>query len=307
MAPTTTTTEHQPSAERILELDGLRGLAILLVVLCHYITAVPHGRSHSLGSMAGTALGLAASGVDLFFILSGFLIGGILLDSTGSPNYYRTFYLRRFYRIFPVYYLWIALFAVISLVSPQFRLQTPYWVFLAFLQNYSRHRTAIEVMWFGVMWSLGVEEQFYLLAPPLIHNTQHTTHNTQHTTHNKRHLTRILLGVLAFSFILRLLVAGLFGNATHNYWGLSAATFWMPCRADDLALGVLVALAWRTESQEQWIAAHLAYFKYAIVVCTVVLLMLLPWMAKPLYFVASMFGIPLFSALSVDAGNRADG
>ena len=179
MAPTTTTTERQPSAERILELDGLRGLAILLVVLCHYITAVPHGRSHSLGSMAGTAMGLAASGVDLFFILSGFLIGGILLDSTGtgSPNYYRTFYLRRFYRIFPVYYLWIALFAVISLVSPQFRLQTPYWVFLAFLQNYSRHRTAIEVVWFGVMWSLGVEEQFYLLAPPLIRNTQQTTNN----------------------------------------------------------------------------------------------------------------------------------
>ena len=83
MAPTTTTTGRKPSAERILELDGLRGLAILLVVLCHYITAVPHGRSHSLGSMAGTALGLAASGVDLFFILSGFLIGGILLDSTG--------------------------------------------------------------------------------------------------------------------------------------------------------------------------------------------------------------------------------
>ena len=71
----------------------------------------------------------------------------------------------------------------------------------------------------------------------------------------------------------------------------------MPCRADDLALGVLVALAWRTESQKQWIAAHLAYFKYAIVVCAVVLLMLLPWMAKPLYFVASTVGIPLFSAL----------
>jgi peptidoglycan/LPS O-acetylase OafA/YrhL len=76
---------------RILELDGLRGFAIFLVILYHYIAIVPHGRSHSLSSMAGTALGLGASGVDLFFILSGFLIGGILLEYKQSERYYQTF------------------------------------------------------------------------------------------------------------------------------------------------------------------------------------------------------------------------
>jgi len=129
--------EGRAGSGRILELDGLRGLAIFLVVLSHYVANVPHGRSHSLVEMVGTALGLGASGVDLFFILSGFLIGGILLDSRQSPNYYQTFYLRRFHRIFPLYYLWIALYAAISLISSQFKLQTPFWVYLAFLQNYS--------------------------------------------------------------------------------------------------------------------------------------------------------------------------
>src|SRR5260370_41957192 len=110
---------------RIPELDGLRGFAIFLVILYHYISIVPHGHPHSLSSTAGNALGLGASGVDLFFILSGFLIGGILLDSKNSPHYYQTFYLRRFHRIIPLYYSWIILFAIISVWNAQFTLLRP--------------------------------------------------------------------------------------------------------------------------------------------------------------------------------------
>jgi peptidoglycan/LPS O-acetylase OafA/YrhL len=86
-------------AGRIPELDGIRGLAILLVLILHYIVE-GLGSSHSF---AAQALRLSWSGVDLFFVLSGFLIGGILLDAKQSDAYYRTFYLRRISRILPLY------------------------------------------------------------------------------------------------------------------------------------------------------------------------------------------------------------
>lgn len=268
-----------------MELDGLRGLAILLVVLCHYITAVPHGRSHSLGSMAGTAMGLGASGVGLFFILSGFLIGGILIDSKQSANYFRTFYLRRICRIFPLYYLWIALFAVLATTITGWQLHVPYWAYLTFVQNYFMQRTDIEAIWFGALWSLGVEEQFYLLAPPLIRKRK------------PQGLWNILIGILVLSFVLRLVLLTQLREASPYYWGLDAATYWTPSRAGDLAVGILAAVAWRTESMKQWIGAHLAYFKYTVAICAAALVATLPWLVRPTYFFSAAFGIPIFSIL----------
>jgi peptidoglycan/LPS O-acetylase OafA/YrhL len=98
---------------RIPQLDGLRGIAVLLVVLYHFIP--------SIGLTGGgfwfhfqNCFRFGWSGVDLFFVLSGFLIGGILLDARESPSYFRTFYSRRFYRIFPLYYIWIFFYAVLA-------------------------------------------------------------------------------------------------------------------------------------------------------------------------------------------------
>jgi peptidoglycan/LPS O-acetylase OafA/YrhL len=184
-----------------------------------------------------------------------------------------------------LYYLWIALYAAISLISSQFTLQTPFWVYLAFLQNYSFQHTSVEFVWFGVMWSLGVEEQFYLLSPPLIRNAQ------------PHRLWKILLVVVAFSFVLRLFLVTVFGHAAQEYWGLRAATFWTPSRADDLALGMLAALAWRTAPLKQWCSEHVACFKYAVAVCAGLIFVTLFWMVKPNYFFASIVGIPVFSAL----------
>ena len=90
---------------RIPALDGLRGIAILLVLLRHAIfgvTSVQGLEAHSrLVSALLTAGQLSWSGVDLFFVLSGFLIGGILLDARPSLRYFQTFYIRRAYRILP--------------------------------------------------------------------------------------------------------------------------------------------------------------------------------------------------------------
>src|SRR5215469_9274502 len=86
---------------RILELDGLRALAITAVMLFHFS---PHHNHFKLGW----------AGVDLFFVISGFLITGILLDLRTDPSPYRTFYWRRVLRIFPPYYAVLAAVAVIA-------------------------------------------------------------------------------------------------------------------------------------------------------------------------------------------------
>ncbi len=98
-------TKEQPNFQRrVPELDGLRGIAILLVIACHYIIAgLAHIESSTTTSYLLVLNRLTWSGVDLFFVLSGFLIGGILLDVQTSPNYFKAFYMRRFYRILPIY------------------------------------------------------------------------------------------------------------------------------------------------------------------------------------------------------------
>jgi peptidoglycan/LPS O-acetylase OafA/YrhL len=101
---------------RIPELDGLRGLAILLVIVCHYVGNPEHSPLGFLAHRFLLAFTIGWSGVDLFFVLSGFLIGGILLDARDSPNYFRAFYMRRVFRILPIYYLW-TLFFVITVIS----------------------------------------------------------------------------------------------------------------------------------------------------------------------------------------------
>ena len=80
--------------DRVPELDGLRGLAILLVIICHYIGNANHGAVGKWQYRMLSAFNIGWSGVGLFFVLSGFLIGGILLDQRESPNYFRAFYVR---------------------------------------------------------------------------------------------------------------------------------------------------------------------------------------------------------------------
>src|ERR1700680_175631 len=96
-----------PTPGRIPELDGIRGTAIGVVLFYHYIYLITRVRPASVLSYIMAPGRLGWSGVDLFFVLSGFLIGGILLDARETSNYFRTFYVRRVHRILPIYYLWI--------------------------------------------------------------------------------------------------------------------------------------------------------------------------------------------------------
>src|SRR5262249_44795416 len=114
------------------------------------------------------------SGVDLFFVLSGFLIGGIVLDHRDSASLLPAFYARRFFRIIPLYALLLVSFFVCRELPGlsqtnrglYFTSTVPEWSYLCFTQNIAMAvKRDIGPYWLGVTWSLAVEEQFYLLAP----------------------------------------------------------------------------------------------------------------------------------------------
>ncbi len=135
----------------IQELDGLRAIAIIVVLLFH---------------LEAYWFSLGWAGVTLFFVLSGFLITGILLDAKGSPHYLRNFYARRGLRIFPIYYLTLFVITVVAVVLGRSVGDLPYY--LVYTQNYLLGATSFTPSFpdaFNQSWSLAVEEQFYLLWP----------------------------------------------------------------------------------------------------------------------------------------------
>ncbi len=121
-------------------LDGVRGLAILLVLAAHGSNAALPGRA-GLPSSWHHWLQQGSYGVDLFFVLSGYLITGILLDTRDGAGYFRTFYWRRALRIFPAYYMYLAF--VFGGMRPFLRLSgddpwagVQLWPFFLYVQNW---------------------------------------------------------------------------------------------------------------------------------------------------------------------------
>ncbi|MFZ1006070.1 MAG: acyltransferase, partial [Candidatus Sulfotelmatobacter sp.] len=237
------------SQRRIPQLDGLRGIAVLSVVLFHYVLSIPFP-SGGAGARFQDCFRLGVYGVDLFFVLSGFLIGGILLDSRASPRYFRTFYLRRFHRIFPLYYLWLALYVALGLsafshLPPSIRAVWTGWrptaVYALFLQNLVRKQLlGISAAWLGPLWSLAVEEQFYLLMPLAVRFLP------------KRRLAQFLVATIFLSPLMRAVV---------STWAYPRAVRYVatPLRADALAMGVLLALALRDQKWQARIARNLRW------------------------------------------------
>lgn len=110
--------ENLGESKRIPQLDGLRGIAILLILIWHYVVCQVSYFPNLFCVQVIQALNFTWSGVDLFFVLSGFLIGGILLDHRKADNYFQVFYIRRICRIFPLYFLWMAIFCVLKYGFP---------------------------------------------------------------------------------------------------------------------------------------------------------------------------------------------
>lgn len=234
-------TEQIPQ-RRIPELDGLRGTAILLVMVGHYFS-VPGVGAVSL--LNGYWFRLGWTGVDLFFVLSGFLIGGILLEARGSSNYFKTFYARRFFRIIPLYYAWILLYVILApliriffseRVGPVQQVDGSILAHLFFLQNFHEFlKSGASFWWFSSTWSLAVEEQFYLAAPLLVRYL------------SRRSLATVLVLVTLVAPILRFVVRNYVSDGAWLAYRL------MPCRADALAVGVLAALIWNSPKGRAWL------------------------------------------------------
>ncbi len=157
--------------DRIIELDGLRAIAIIFVIIVHFIFNQLQVPDNPFLLALYKLIGYTWSGVDLFFILSGYLIGGILIDNKNSPNYFKTFYTRRFFRIFPLYYLFLAMMILLSFllnsnINSLYYREISIFSYLTYTQNIVSFFTHSPI---GITWSLAIEEQFYLFLPFIIY------------------------------------------------------------------------------------------------------------------------------------------
>jgi peptidoglycan/LPS O-acetylase OafA/YrhL len=149
---------------RIVALDGLRGLMTIVVVISHYFGEVANG-------IAALAAGFVV--VNVFFVLSGYLVGRLILEKMHCANFLTVFYVRRICRTLPVY---IVCVAIVNGFIQVFRdepwvdaaVTFPLWSYLTFTQNFFMiQQNAIGAHWLAPTWTLAVEEHFYLVGPAL--------------------------------------------------------------------------------------------------------------------------------------------
>lgn len=216
------------SPRHVPALDGVRGLAIALVVVHHFTPFVPG--STIMGALNRIAH-LGWCGVDLFFVLSGFLITGILLDSKTSPTYFRHFYMRRILRIAPLYYFVLLVAACVlpfsSLEGGRWlqERQAWFWIYASNILMTIENRALPESEWINLshFWSLAIEEQFYLVWPAVVYSLP------------RRRLLWFCLALVLLVPLARLafVMAG---------WGGKAVYVFTPLRVDALAIGALLAV-----------------------------------------------------------------
>ena len=227
-----------PRHSRLSELDGIRACAIILVLIWHYFVYQISVPTHTFFAYAIVPLRTTWSGVDLFIVLSGFLIGGIIIDNRSSSNFFMTFYIRRTCRIIPLYFLLLAIFTVVTALhlsdnnwlfgqgnqTSSFRFDSALSLvsYATFTQNFIMgYHDLFGPNWLEVTWSLAVEEQFYLLVPFII------------VFFSRRWMLAILFCLIAISPLARWAVGGL-GAYVYPF-----------CRADAILMGVLSAVAVR--------------------------------------------------------------
>jgi peptidoglycan/LPS O-acetylase OafA/YrhL len=218
----------QRSQEHIDSLDGLRGIAILLVFFFHYLPRNPHSPLSWLAS-------LGWSGVDLFFVLSGFLITGILYDTRESSNFFKVFYARRALRLIPLYALAVGIVLSVSVIlrTPLTWKAIPFYVYGSNVMLIVNGGVPDFTPFFQCIhfWSLSLEEQFYSLWPLVVFFVP-----------GRRTLMQICaLGILA-ALLFRIFLTHL-GAST---WMLYAE---LPSRMDALLAGALLALVLRARPQ----------------------------------------------------------
>jgi peptidoglycan/LPS O-acetylase OafA/YrhL len=225
-------------SRRLPSLDGIRGLAIIWVVLHNTTDHLPptlHGASRVLALL----LHPGWIGVQLFFALSGFLITAGLLDTQRATNYFSAFYARRALRILPLYYIVLLLLLIVApalqlgptLLRTNMKEQLSLWLFTV-------NWTHVAPYGFGHFWSLSIEEQFYLFWPFIVHRLS----------------ARRLFAVCVYIAMSALVMRGIMVFSGASSWAVYTAT---TSRLDALALGGAGACFLRIPSASAWLASRL--------------------------------------------------
>jgi len=220
---------------KISELNGLRGFAILIVLVYHFVNISVQLNGPIINAVNNFFL-MGWVGVDIFFALSGFLITSILLKTKSSETYFKSFYIKRLLRIFPLYYLYLAFmfffflphFAPHLNPAEQLNIKTTensqlyFWLYLSNIKQFFQNIFFGSAL--GHLWSLSIEEQFYLIWPLIIYYCDYNQ------------LKRILLAVFVGSIILRAFFY------YHNVPGLSIYSFTFT-RLDALGYGAYISVS----------------------------------------------------------------
>jgi peptidoglycan/LPS O-acetylase OafA/YrhL len=230
---------HQPV------LDGLRGLAVLMVLAFHFVGQMLPTNWVERTIVGVTKYGLL--GVDLFFVLSGFLITGILYDACNKPYYFRNFYMRRLLRIFPLYYGVLALIFFVAPLIPLLRgptldylLDRQAWAWLYGVNIYLARHEEWSFSYLNHFWSLSVEEHFYLFWPLVVFLL----------ASRPRALIATSLATSLCAMLARLI--GLLLGV--SWWTTIVLT---PFKLDGLALGAFLAVMARQPGGFEWLVRSL--------------------------------------------------
>jgi peptidoglycan/LPS O-acetylase OafA/YrhL len=232
----------RPLTGHISVLDGLRGLAILLVLLCHFVNYDVLGTGSVISRASAKVIAAGWIGVDLFFVLSGFLITGILLRTKKDRGYFRKFYMRRLLRVFPLYYAALAVtFVVFPMLSAPLRARAAQighdqiflWTYTTNLPWIFRGRF-FEYPGLDHFWSLAVEEHFYLLWPAIV------------LLLRPRTLAAACVAIMAAAVVIRIAL-------WHHHlpaWSIYSFTL---SRMDALAMGGLIAVVIDRRGVRGWL------------------------------------------------------
>jgi peptidoglycan/LPS O-acetylase OafA/YrhL len=254
--------------KHIPELDGLRGIAITLVMVFHLVYRSGLAAATFGNSIFGRFGNIGWCGVDLFFVLSGFLIGGILIDNRDVQHYFRTFYIRRTLRIVPIYLAVLLTYTAFVHFTGRslFGEIAPWYIYATFTMDFwtTLRASTPSTVFLSIAWSLAIEEQFYLTFPFIVRFVP------------RQHLAKAV-AALAFTCSAARVIAAYAhqANATHAY-----RLPWF--RADALLIGVLCALAVRNLRVREFLERRPMFLYGSAALCIAALL--------PMQF--DFFGLP---------------
>jgi peptidoglycan/LPS O-acetylase OafA/YrhL len=223
--------------KRVPSLDGLRAVSVLMIIVTHVFS---HATAHN--GVETVLLGLtsaARSGVSVFFVISGFLITLLLIKEKQASGQISlsAFYFRRAFRILPAFLLYIGCIAILVRLGV---IYVPGWLFVKAL-TFTMDYVSVENWFVHHIWSLSVEEQFYLLWPLLVFFCSRKT------------LTRIALGVIVLEPFIRMADRIFFPSTRFQI------TYMAHTRADMLMFGCIVALLYENGAFQRYVAMAFRY------------------------------------------------